>query len=93
MYKLGIEETFRSIIEELVHQYWPWHGVILRYLCDIVPGSIVVFENKNYYIIQWHRERCRALMEKVANTTLLQEQRRLRDSCTNKQMVEMKVWK
>ena len=93
IYELGIEETFRSIIEELVRQHWPRRGIILRYLWNIVPGSRIVFENKNYYVVQWHEERCRMLMDKVANTTLLQEQRRLRDSLTNEGVLEMKVWK
>ena len=93
IYELGIEETLRSIIEELVRQHWPRRGIILRYLCNIVPGSRIVFENNNYYVVQWHEERCRMLMDNVVNTTLLQEQRRLRDSLTNERILEMKVWK
>ena len=93
MYELNIEEQFKSIIEGLVHQHWPRREVIYRFLFNIVPGSMVADENKDYYVVQWHEERCRVLMDKVANTTLLQEQRRLRDSFTNEQILEMKVWK
>ena len=93
MYELNIEEQFKSITEELVRQHWPRRGVIYRFLCNIVPGSTVVDETKNYYVVQWHKERCRAFMGKVANSNLLQEQRKLRDSFTNEQILEMKVWK
>ena len=50
MYELNIEEQFQSIIEGPVHQHWPWHGVIYKFLCNIVSGSMVVEKNKNYYV-------------------------------------------
>ena len=83
MYELNIEEEFKSIIERLVWQHWPQRGVIYRFLCNIVPGSRIVDKNKNYYKVQWHEERCRALITKVTNNTLMQQQRRLRDVFTN----------
>ena len=93
MYKLNVEERFKSEIERLVCLHWPQRGVIYRFLCNIVPGSKVVDKNENYYIVQWHEETCRKLMTKVTSNTLVQQQRRLRDVITNEQIVEVKVWK
>ena len=45
-YELNIEEQFQSIIEGPVHQHWLWHGVIYKFLCNIVPGSMVVDKKK-----------------------------------------------
>ena len=93
MYELNIEEELKSIIDGLVRQHWPRRGVIYRFLCNMVPGSRIVDKNNNYYIVQWHEERCRALMTKVTNNTLVQQRRRLRDAFTNELIIKVKVWK
>ena len=58
-----------------------------------MKGSKVVDKNKVFYIVHWDVELCRALMDKIMNTTLVKRRRTFEDACNGKTMTEVQVYK
>ena len=52
MHKFEIDVSFKETIKKLVEQHWPRRGIIYRYICNIVAGSSIIDEMKNYYIFR-----------------------------------------
>ena len=89
----NIDNSFKWQIETLVQQHWPKMGIIYRYICNIVPGSRVVYDCKNYYIVQWNKETARTLMDSVSKNMLVQIIKTLENATTEEPILEVKVWK
>ena len=53
----------------------------------------MVDKNKVFYIVHWDVELCRALMDKIMNTTLVKRRRTFEVACNGKTMTEVQVYK
>lgn len=93
MVEYNIDNNFKWQIERLVQQHWPKKVIIYRYICNIAPGSRVVYDCKNYYIVQWNKETARTLMDSVSKSMLVQRIRTLENATKEEPILEIKVWK
>ena len=93
MYKLETDESLRRYVKGLVKNHWPRRGQIYGYLCNTLKGSIIVYENKHYYIVHWDIEQCRTLMNKISKTTLVQRRRTFENAVNGRTIIEAKVFK
>ena len=93
MYELEIHNVYQETIEKLVSQHWPKRSCIYRYICNIVKGSKIVDKTRNWYIVHWNQRQCETLMKDIANTTVIQIQRRWRHPVMEDLMLELKVYK
>ena len=69
MMEYEIDESFKETIKKLVGQHWSRRSIIYRYICNIVAGSSIIEETKNYYIVRWNIEQYRRLMNAVMSNT------------------------
>ena len=93
MLQYNIDKCFKWQIETLVPRHWPRRVQIYRYLCNIAPGSRVVDENEQYYVVQWEDEIATELMDNVSKEMFVQRLRILENYITQNKMFEVKVWK
>ena len=93
MYELEIHNVYQETIKKLVSQHWPKCSCIYRYICNIAKGSKIVDETRNWYIVHWNQQQCKTLMKGIANTTVIQTQRRWRHPVMEDLMLEVKVYK
>ena len=93
MFELDIHCVYRETVEKLVDQHWLKQNCICRYICNIVKGSKIVDETRNWYIVHWNQRQCETLMEKISKTTLINVQKRWRHPVTEDIMLEVKVYK
>ena len=92
MHEFEIDESFKDTIKKLVEQHWPRRGVLYRYICNILSGSTIMDETKDYYIVQWNIEQCRKLMNAVMSNTLCTRIRSFKDVQGNT-IFQVKVYK
>ena len=76
-----------------MQRHWPRKSQIYRYLCDIAPGSIVIDENRHYYVVQWEDEIARELMDNVSKEMFAQKLEVLENCITGNKIFEVKIWK
>ena len=92
MHEFEIDLSFKETIKKLVEQHWPRRGIIYRYICNIVVGSSIIDENKDYYIVKWDIKKCRRLMNAVMANTLCTSVRSFKDVQGNT-IFQVKVYK
>lgn len=73
--------------------HWPKHNTIYRFIAKVVEGLEVVDKNRHFYILHINEERCRNLINKINNATLVEVREIWRQKDNGAPMVELKVYK